>query len=132
MKSRTGDFANGVQTRNRSCSVFVRLDSTALIMSRWNDRDWFGSDVDSDIQAALIDIRKAVPHELWRHVANVQVHALRAGLLHFRIDRTCNNVAGCQFLPWIVAVHALTPLSVRRALALAAHRFADQEGSRVG
>lgn len=97
-----GDFADGVETRERRGAIDVGLHAAALIVSRGNHWNGFPSGVDAVIEASLINVGKSLLQELLGVLSHVEENAAAAGALHFRIDGSRHDVARRQVLAQIV------------------------------
>ena len=58
---------------------------------------------------------------------NIDVHAFRAGPLHFCVDCACDDVAWRQGGELVIFRHEFAPGSIDQLAALSPHRLADQE-----
>ena len=126
-----GDLADGIEPAQRRRPIFVRLHAAALVMRRRDDRDGLPRDVDPESEARLVDIGKALAHELRRLVRDVEIHAARAGSFHLGVDGAGHDVARREFLPRVVFLHESAALPVDQPRPFAPHRLRDEETPRL-
>ncbi|MCY1455019.1 hypothetical protein D9M71_721230 [compost metagenome] len=84
-------------------------------------------DVDAQFQAARVDRREVFLQEGFGLVADVQVDAVQAALLHLEVDRARDHVARRQLGTLIVLGHEAGAVGQLEQPAFAAHRLGNQE-----
>ena len=96
-------------------------------MRRRHDRNRLLRHVDPESLARLVNVRESLADELRRFVGDIQKHALRAGALDLRIDRTGHDVARSERAPRIIPFHKILAAIVAQNSAFAAHGFRDEK-----
>ena len=109
--------------------IHIGEHATALIMSRWHHGNGFFGDVDADIEASFLNVRKVTGNELWGPVADVEIDAGATGLLDLMVDRPCHDVTRCQRATRIIPLHELLPVFADQACAFSPEGLADEEGA---
>jgi hypothetical protein len=89
-------------------------------------------DVDSQLQAAPVDVREALARERRVEVRDVDVDVLVPGTFEFAVDGARNDVARRQIGHFVVAAHEGIARARAQPAAFAAHRLGDQERALLG
>ena len=102
-------------------------------MGRGHHRDGLFRHVDTQLQAAGIDVGKVLLNKAQRLVRDVEVDAIEAAFFHLEVDGAGHHVARGQLGAFVVPRHEPLAGGQQQAPALAAHRFGNQEalGMRV-
>src|SRR5690349_12226255 len=109
MKSGTGAFAGGIQIFYIASSEFIDTDSATHIMSGRYDRNHILTDIDTQAQAFIINIRKMFD-ELFRiDMAAIEINEFVAANFHLIVNGPRDDIAWGKRFPLIVFLHELLP-----------------------
>ena len=127
MQTGTRGFAGNVETGNVGTAMQVADDATAGIVSRRHDRNRLACDVDTQFQAACVNIREMLPDERFAFVGDIQEDAIEAALFHLEVDGPGDDVTRRQFAAIVVFGHEAGAIRQAQQSTFATHRFRDQE-----
>src|SRR5262245_13152714 len=96
-------------------------------MRRGRHRQSVFGNVEAELLAGLIDLRKAMNHQITVQSRHIQKHISRSRSTHFRDDRPGNYIARRKLGPFIVTIHEPLAIGITQDPALAAHSFAQKK-----
>ncbi len=96
MQSGIGDLSDSIKAANIGAAMSIRHHATASIMRCWHHRNRFASNVDTQIQAELVNRWKVLFQEVGRLVRNIQKNTVQAAFFHFKINGARDNIARCK------------------------------------
>ncbi|MNN18905.1 hypothetical protein D3C81_1321250 [compost metagenome] len=127
MQAGAGRLAHCIQVADIGAARGIGDHAAAGVVRGRHDRDRLVRDVDAQFQAARVDRREVFLQEGFGLVADVQVDAVQAALLHLEVDRARDHVARRQLGTLIVLGHEAGAVGQLEQPAFAAHRLGNQE-----
>ena len=105
MQTGTGGFTDGVKAINVSPPSIVRNYAATGIVSCGNNRNRVFRDINTQLQAAIIDSREVLADKLSGLMRDIQKQAIGAQAFHFMVDSACDDIPGSQLGPFIEFIH---------------------------
>src|ERR1043166_3559250 len=100
MNTGATDLPNGVQVLNVGATPLIYQNSSAKIMSRRHNRYRFSRNVESNLQALVVDEWKSRSDLLGFHMRREIQQDIRITIyLHFMMNRSRDDVPGSQVFP---------------------------------
>jgi hypothetical protein len=129
VKSGVGGLPAGVEPGQVRACLSVDHHPAAGVVGRRHHRDRIFRDVDPELQAAAMDGREVLDHEVGRSMRDVEVDAFGAEPLHLMVDGACHDVTRRKLGPRIEPRHEALTTGEQQSCTFAAQRFGDQEGT---
>ncbi len=129
VEASASDLTDGPQSAQRGGSIEVGLDATALVMSRWYDRNRFFRHVDAEIHQGLKDVRESVFQPSAGFRCDVEEDAFGAGFFDFPVDGSGHDIARGEVFAPVIFVHERLAVGADEHAAFTAEGFADEEAA---
>jgi len=128
-----GDFTHGIKPFDVGARHLIDHYAAATVMCRRYHRNRLLRDVDAQLQATRVNVRKVFLEKISRFVRNIPIYAIQPAFFHLEINGTRHNVTRRQFGAFIVLWHEARAVRQHQNAALASHRFGNQKrlGMRV-
>src|SRR3954469_12775220 len=106
--------------------------AAACVMRGRNHRHRLARDIDAEVQAAAVDIRKMLAQEFCGLMADVEIDAVQTAFLHLKIDCPGHYVARRKFRALVVRGHEAGTVRKPKNSTFSPDGFGDQEGFGMG
>ncbi len=127
MQTGARDLAHRAKPLHAGPAPQVDRDPAAAVVGGRHDRYRLLRDVEADLEALAVDLGKPVPDPRRRFVADVEVRAVRPGLVHHLVNAARDDVTRSQGAIRVIVHHELAARRVHQAPAFTAKRLRDQE-----
>ena len=96
MQTRARAFAHSIQTVNRRTSIKVYLNTPTKVVSTRHHRNVLFSNVNTNREALLVNVREVMLRFLRIFVRNIQANMVETMNFHFLVNGTCHYIARRQ------------------------------------
>ena len=90
---------------NIGAPIQVAHDSATGVVCGGYHGDGVMRDINTEFQAASVNIRKMVADKFVTLVRNIEKYAVQAAFLHFEVDRPSDDIARCQLGTFVMIEH---------------------------
>ena len=123
METGRGRFANGEQTRDIGTGMKVRPNAAAGIVRCRDHRNGCSGDIDTELQAAGINVREMLFDEGRWTVRDIEENAICPQPFHLMIDGASHNISRSELSPRVKSCHKGGSIRQQETASFASDRF---------
>ena len=120
MNASSGNLSGSIEAGDGSVSPKIGFDAAHYEMGCGTDRSEVTGEIEAVGEARRIDPGKTLFEKLLGFGSHVELDMPAIGAIHFADDGTGNNIAGSEFLSFVVALHEALQINVAKNGAFAA------------
>ena len=122
-----GGFAGSVEAGERGTSPEIGFDAAHHEVRGGTDGGNVARKIEAVAETSSVDARETLLEKFFRLGGHVEVNVVGIRAMHFADDGAGNNIAWCEFLGFVIALHEAFEMNIAEGAAFTAKGFAEEE-----